>query len=292
MFVRMKAVSTMLALVGFTGLAGVAQAQGPVFNGVGAADLIDFTTWNHYGSASAFNFTPGNGFTYSILNLTLPGAGDQAGASFAPNTVMLDFNQAFTITFDFYITPGSVTAGDGMTFVLTSTDPSSANLGDASTGGSNLGYGNSGLNGLAFAIDTFNFEDEPAAPSIQILEGGDATPLAYTETGLADIRDQSYYQWVATLDYTPSGLDDAMGTLTGTVDQFEGGLSFTVATLVNGTDLHNTPIYYGFTAGNGLADDGHNISSAVPVPEPETWAMLLAGLGLVGVAARRRTLRS
>jgi len=24
------------------------------------------------------------------------------------------------------------------------------------------------------------------------------------------------------------------------------------------------------------------------VPEPETWAMLLAGLGLVGFAARRR----
>nr|MCU0841956.1 PEPxxWA-CTERM sorting domain-containing protein [Thiobacillaceae bacterium] len=31
-----------------------------------------------------------------------------------------------------------------------------------------------------------------------------------------------------------------------------------------------------------------NVSfSAAPVPEPETWAMLLAGLGLVGFAARR-----
>ncbi|MCL2161332.1 MAG: PEPxxWA-CTERM sorting domain-containing protein [Betaproteobacteria bacterium] len=28
--------------------------------------------------------------------------------------------------------------------------------------------------------------------------------------------------------------------------------------------------------------------SATPVPEPETWAMLLAGLGMVGVMARRR----
>jgi len=27
--------------------------------------------------------------------------------------------------------------------------------------------------------------------------------------------------------------------------------------------------------------------SATPVPEPETWAMLLAGLGMVGVMARR-----
>ncbi|MCL2161625.1 MAG: PEPxxWA-CTERM sorting domain-containing protein [Betaproteobacteria bacterium] len=35
----------------------------------------------------------------------------------------------------------------------------------------------------------------------------------------------------------------------------------------------------------GLADIGWTISS---IPEPETWAMLLAGLGVVGVTARRR----
>ncbi|MXS82705.1 PEP-CTERM sorting domain-containing protein [Nitrosomonas oligotropha] len=27
---------------------------------------------------------------------------------------------------------------------------------------------------------------------------------------------------------------------------------------------------------------------AAPVPEPDTWALLIAGLGLLGVAARRR----
>lgn len=291
MFVRTKTVSAMFALIGFTGLAGVAQAQGPVFNGVGAGDFIDFTTWNLFGNASVQNTTPGNGFTYSILNLTSPGTGGQAGASFAPNTVMLDFNQAFTITFDFYITPGGF-AGDGMTFVLTADDPVHASLGDMSTGGSNLGYGNSGLTGLAFAIDTFNFSGEPVAPSIQILENGDVTPLAFTETGLDDIRDPSFFQWGVTLEYSPSGNHDETGTLTGTIDQFVGGLSFSVTALVNGSGLHNVPVYYGFTAGNGAASDGHHISSAVPVPEPETWAMLLAGLGLVGFAARRRTLRS
>lgn len=31
--------------------------------------------------------------------------------------------------------------------------------------------------------------------------------------------------------------------------------------------------------------------NVAPVPEPETYAMLLAGLGLVGVAVRRRTRR-
>lgn len=287
----MKHTSFLSAMLFAASLATVpAHAQGPIFNGVGAGDFIDFTTWNLYGDATASNITPGNGFTYSILTLTTPGTGGQAGAAFAPDTVALDFNQAFTITFDFYIGAGTVAAGDGMTFVLTPDDPDTINGGSplVPSGGSDLGYGNSGLSGLAFAIDTFNFGGEPIAPSIQILENGSVTPLAYTETGLADIRDPSYYQWSTTLSYTPSGLDDMQGDLTGTIDQFIGSLSFSVSATVDGSSLDNVPLYYGFTAGNGLADDAHSISSAVPVPEPETWGMLLAGLGLVGFAARRR----
>ena len=38
--------------------------------------------------------------------------------------------------------------------------------------------------------------------------------------------------------------------------------------------------------GNGVVVD--NLTVAMPVPEPETYAMLLAGLGLIGMAARRR----
>ena len=33
---------------------------------------------------------------------------------------------------------------------------------------------------------------------------------------------------------------------------------------------------------------GYNIEAAAPVPEPQTWALMLAGLGLVGWLARRR----
>ncbi len=290
----------MRASIQFTGLfvavvaagaIGNAHAHGPVFDGVGAGDFIDFTNWSLYGDASAFNYTPGNGFTYSILSLTSPGTGSQGGAAFAPNTVMLDFNQAFTITFDFYISPGTVAAGDGMTFVLTPDDPSVVNGGSpmVPNGGSDLGYGGSGLSGLAFAIDTFNFGGEPVAPSIQILENGSVTPLAYTETSLADIRDPSYFQWGTVLSYTPSGANDFTGTLTGTINQFIGGLSFSVSATVDGTSL-GIPLYYGFTAGNGFADDGHHVSSAMAVPEPETYAMLLVGLGLVGWRLRRSRL--
>jgi len=34
------------------------------------------------------------------------------------------------------------------------------------------------------------------------------------------------------------------------------------------------------------------LSSVSPIPEPETYALMLAGLALVGVAARRRRARA
>lgn len=41
-------------------------------------------------------------------------------------------------------------------------------------------------------------------------------------------------------------------------------------------------------AGNGWSHS--SIYTAAPVPEPETYALMLAGLGLVGFAVRRRKL--
>lgn len=57
---------------------------------------------------------------------------------------------------------------------------------------------------------------------------------------------------------------------------FAGGVSITGMMLPDGAELvtqSGMPLF--------------NIETP-PVPEPETWAMLLAGLGIVGVAARRR----
>lgn len=42
---------------------------------------------------------------------------------------------------------------------------------------------------------------------------------------------------------------------------------------------------------NALETDNHSYIAAAPIPEPETYAMLLAGLGMLGFAARRRKLK-
>jgi hypothetical protein len=51
-------------------------------------------------------------------------------------------------------------------------------------------------------------------------------------------------------------------------------------------------VFVGGACGN-CDNSRFNLSlvATAPVPEPETWAMLLAGLGLVGAAVRRRSAR-
>jgi len=142
------------------------------------------------------------------------------------------------------------------------------------------------------------------SPSLQILVAGDASaPIDVTEmTSLGDgIRDQSL-QWRAWVSYTPSGIGagDGTGWLEGGITRPDLG-TFTVQStdridmrdlgeqvLDENNNVIGYSVFYGFTAANGAADDGHFITSAVPVPEPETWALMLAGLGLVAFAARRR----
>ena len=228
----------------------------------------------------AQNFTPGNGFTYSNLVLTTPSTGGLAGAGFEPVGLTIDFDQAFSFNFNFFIAAGTVVRGDGLTFTLAGTP----GVGHA---GSGLGYEGLGADSVAFAVDTFHFSGDPVSPSLQILQGGSVTPLAFTETGLGDSIRDPLWQWRATVSYTPSGNSDHQGTLTASILRPDFG-SFAVSAAVDLSSLANNPVYYGFTASNGLADDGHYVTSAVAVPEPGSWALLLAGLVGVRLLTRRR----
>lgn len=250
-----------------------------------ASGYTDFTTWTLYGSAAAQNATPGNGFTYSNLLLTQAGSGNQGGAGFAPTSLLLDFNQAFSFDFHFFIPVSQELRGDGLTFTLTS----ATGLGQA---GSGLGYEGLAPASVAFAIDTFHFTGEPVSPSLQVLAGGSVTPLAATETGLGDaIRDPDY-QWYAAVHYTPSGLGDNTGVLTGSITHLTLG-SFSVSAPVSfdSLGLVGVPVFYGFTAANGAATDGHFVTSAVAVPEPGIGTLLAAGLACLAAVARRRAMR-
>lgn len=251
------------------------------------AGPTDYTSWTLLGSAAANNFSSG-GYNYSVLDLTSPGSGGQAGAAFAPNALALDFNQAFRFDFNWYITSsgGGGLRGDGMTFSLTTTPLLGRD-------GSDLGYGGLPASSLALAIDTFHFDGEPVSPSLQILTSGNASPVAHLETNLGDSIRNTEFQWFGRLEYDPSGSNDNTGTLRASIDNLNLG-SFSVQTTIDfgpgGLDMADNLIYYGFTASNGAATDGHATSwgALAPVPEPGTWAMLLTGMAMLGAAARRQ----
>lgn len=178
--------------------------------------------------------------------------------------------------------------GDGLTFTLSDAP-------GVGGGGSDLGYGGLSPISVAFAIDTFNFSEEAISPSLQILQHGSSDPLAVTETGLGDaIRDPDF-QWLARVLYTPSGNEDQKGTLEGTIEHFNLGM-FSVSALVD-LSTFGEPIdgghlvFFGFTASNGAATDGHYVTSAEPAPVPVPAALWLLGsaLGGLGVLRRRST---
>lgn len=280
--------------IGFVGVllmaqgASVAQAQ-RVFDLRGE----DFSLWSRLGTA-LYQQQDIPGYTARTLILTGPFNEGSAASAFASYTPVVDMNAPFTAYFFFFMSPGANGAGDGMTFIMTS------NAGALGIGGSELGYGGSGLDGYAFAIDTFNFEGEPVAPSLQILENGSVQPISFFETGIADIRDPNYFVWNAVVSYVPSGNGDETGTLTATIEQAFDETSYTVSAPVNWqnvgqpvidptTELYvGRPLRFGFSAGTGAADDGHFVHALTPAPEPGLGAMIFAGTAVLGVASRRR----
>lgn len=169
------------------------------------------------------------------------------------------------------------------------------------------GFGTVGpLSGSLFAYmgtGAFDIFDTPAGIS-SILQTGFAPQAApvtmafrfISEIGLlqdgdgAPLNDDALFATWTDADglthdlFTPFGVAD-FGTAAGFQDS--GWQSFLVPTGATAVS------FFLFDYGTDVADfDGYAsyvlLDMAAPVPEPSTYAMLLAGLGLLGVAARRR----
>lgn len=82
------------------------------------------------------------------------------------------------------------------------------------------------------------------------------------------------------------------GQFSQTVTNLDTGATFSSGTLaVSGlllSDMHNVALFGVVTNGESTWIDNATISITTAVPEPETYAMLLTGLGLIGAIGRRR----
>ena len=119
-------------------------------------------------------------------------------------------------------------------------------------------------------LHTFTFSKAIRDPYIAIISQGQlGVQTTWTFNAPFTLIDQGQGFWgngVFTIVGNTIGAGEAHGVI-----QFKG--NFTSLTLLS----NNTENWSGLTVGTpGI------------VPEPESWAMLIAGMGLVGVAARRR----
>jgi uncharacterized protein (TIGR03118 family) len=91
-------------------------------------------------------------------------------------------------------------------------------------------------------------------------------------------------------DGTISAFDPVTGTFVGTLDGRDGkplmlGDLWALTTGNGGAGGSASSVY--FTT--GIVDEAHGLlGSITPVPEPATWAIMIAGMGLMGMALRRR----
>ncbi len=198
--------------------------------------------------------------TRPVLRVSTDGAFGNAGAE----TTYLSFN------YDFSSFTGPVVA----TLTMQSTDG---------------GFGSSGA-----------ATPSPATPFLVSAHGVDADPLASITD---DTNPGGSIDWLTFYNDHILAADSAASTsITG-----YGTVTFDVSALVNSwidgsNDIHaialtgkndtsGNPFLHGFLNNdNGGTAMGYTFLTVTAVPEPETWAMLLAGLGLTGWMARRKRL--
>jgi hypothetical protein len=160
---------------------------------------------------------------------------------------------------DFTIKNGAASASGGqVTFNLNGDGTIAASL--SSLDGGIVGFG---FDSIAFDLPESNFSFPPTnAFGWADMYGGQRSGFAC---------------------YGSSGLDNCGTNVTWTIGN-AGDFSSVSQALGGG---NSTTDFFLYTADQGN-QWGANAVAGAPVPEPETYAMMLAGLGLLGFVARRR----
>lgn len=192
------------------------------------------------------------------------------GTAFSSN---ITFTSSFTFTL---ANTGFDPLADGITFLI-------QNEGDgaAALGGGGAGVGASGLtNNVGIAFQSWDNNHASIFTNGDV--SGGTQPLGNFNLGdQSDLVDVTVAYDGLTLSYTAFN----HATMLGISDSF----AFNLASL-------GPQVYFGFTGGTGLSHSIQDVSAwdldvrpgVAGVPEPASWALVIAGFGGMGAVLRRR----
>ena len=222
-----------------------------------------------------------------VLRVT-PSAFSQSGSAFSTTPVTLGADVSFSTRFTFNFNTPLGGGADGVVFVV------QTNSSDVGGIGGGIGY--EGIpNSVGIEFDNWDNGmgwGDPNGNHVGIDLGGSVVSKAVANSPFTLDEGGDLTAWV---DYNGATKLLEVRLNNSLTRPTEALLSYTVD-LVSVLGTPNA--FVGFTSGTGAAAANHDVVSWIfnddykpvvgGVPEPATWAMLIAGFGLVGAVARRR----
>ena len=223
----------------------------------------------------------------NVLRVTKTG-GWSNGSVFSTTPVVLGADVSFSTRFTFNFNTPFNGGADGLVFVV------QTNSNDVGSNGGGIGY--QGIpNSVGIEFDNWDNGSgwgDPNDNHVGIDIGGNVASVVATPSPFTLDEGGDLTAWV---DY--NGATNLLEVrLANSLNRPAAALLSYTVDLVSVLGTPNA--YVGFTSGTGSAGANHDVISWIfnddykpvvgGVPEPATWAMLIAGFGLVGAAARRR----
>jgi hypothetical protein len=242
------------------------------FAGAAIAAPVDLASMSNNGSA---------GMVGADLQLTPP-ANSLAGSAFLTTSTAIDATTTFSAFFEFSISnPGG--GADGIVFTVQNAGAGAATIGG---GGGGIGYlGIAPSIGVEFDTWSNGAIDNNSENHVGINLAGDLASVALASPTF-DLESNTAHRF-AWVDYDGATLSAFVAET-----NMKPGAAL-VSAMVDLTAL-GSQAYFGFTAGTGGANADHrihafdlSIDSTAVVPLPAALPLLAAGLGALGLFARR-----